>query len=126
MKKFLLIFALLPGILIAQTDKYVVDALVSPKKQERIITVGGISADIQSFTNEAIQIAVDALPPEGGTVKLNNGRFIIKAPVRLKSNVKLIGSGPETILGRIDGYHSRFIVDADFGELKLTVEDASR
>jgi hypothetical protein len=32
--------------------------------------------------------------------------LIIKAPVRLKSNVKLIGSGTETILKRIDGYHS--------------------
>ena len=61
----------------------------------------------------------------GGTVRLNAGKFIIKAPVRLKSNVKLIGSGPETILRRIDGYHSKFIVDADFGELKLTVENVS-
>ena len=125
MKKILLIFALLPGILIAQTDKYTVDALVNPKRPERIITVGGINADIQGYTNEVIQIAVDAMPAEGGTVNLNAGKFIIKAPVRLKSNVKLIGSGPETILRRVDGYHSKFIIDADFGELKLTIEDAS-
>jgi nitrous oxidase accessory protein NosD len=125
MKNLLLAILLLPSVLFAQTDKFIIDALVSPKKLERIITVGGTSADIQGYTNEAIQVAVDALPSEGGTVRLNTGRFIIKAPVRLKSNVKLIGSGPETILRRIDGYHSRFIVDADFGELKLTVEDVS-
>jgi nitrous oxidase accessory protein NosD len=125
MKKILFAILLLPNILFGQTDKYIVDALVSPKKPERIITVGGTNADIQGYTNEAIQIAVDALSVEGGIVKLNTGRFNIKAPVRLKSDVKLVGSGPETILRRIDGYHSKFIIDADFGELKLTVENAS-
>jgi nitrous oxidase accessory protein NosD len=125
MKNILLVFLLFPNVLLAQTDNFIVDALVSPKKQERIITVGGVNADIQGFTNEAIQVAVDAMSAEGGTVRLNTGKFIIKAPVRLKSNIKLIGSGTETILKRIDGYHSKFIIDADFGELKLTVEDVS-
>jgi hypothetical protein len=109
----------------AQTDKFVVDALVTPKTKPKTITVGGVKADISGFTNDAIQRAVDALPAEGGTVKMDVGVFKMKAPVRLPSNVKLLGSGPETILKRIDGFHTRFIVDADFGELKLTVEDPS-
>jgi len=125
MKNLLFALLLVSNILCAQTDKFIVDALVSPKKPEKMISVGGITADIHGYTNEAIQLAVDAMPAEGGTVSLNAGKFRIKAPVRLKSNVKLIGSGQETILKRIDGYHSKFIVDADFGELKLTVEDAS-
>jgi hypothetical protein len=109
----------------AQTDDYQVDALVNPKVQEQIITVGGTNADIQGFTSEAIQLAVNALAPEGGTVLLNPGQFIIKAPVKLRSNMNLLGSGPETILKRIDGFHSRFIIDADYAELKITVEDPS-
>jgi nitrous oxidase accessory protein NosD len=125
MKKLIFIFLLAPALLSAQTNQYTVDALVTPQRPERIITVGGEKSDIAGFTNEAIQVAVDALPSEGGTVKLGPGKFIMKAPVRLKSNVKLIGSGPETILRRIDGYHSKFVVDADFGELKITVENAS-
>lgn len=125
MKKILFVIFLFPYVLFAQTDSFIVDALVFPKKQERTITVGGISSDINGYTNEAIQVAVDALPSEGGIVKLSTGKFLIKTPVRLKSNVKLIGSGHETVLRRIDGYHSKFIIDADFGELKLTVEDAS-
>jgi nitrous oxidase accessory protein NosD len=125
MKNLIIVFLLLPAVLTAQKDPYIVDALVNPKRSERVITVGGVNADIQGFTNEAIQVAVDALPPEGGMVKLNPGTFKIKAPVRMKSNSKLIGSGPGTILRRIDGYHSKFIIDADFGELKLTVEDPS-
>lgn len=70
-------------------------------------------------------MGVDALPEEGGTVKLNPGVYRIKAPVKLPSNVNLIGSGKETILKRIDGFRSKFIVDADYGELKLTVADPS-
>ena len=123
--KSLIVFLLLTNVCLAQNNSFVVDALVSPKTKERIITVGGINADMPGFTNAAIQRAVDALPDEGGTVKLETGQFKMMAPVRLPSNVKLIGSGPETILKRIDGFHSKFIVDADFGELKLTVADAS-
>ncbi len=123
MRNIFWILLLFTNCLFAQTNDYIVDALVSPKKQEQVITVGGINADIQDFTNEAIQIAVDALPLEGGTVMMNPGQFKMSAPVRLRSNIKLIGSGHETILKRIDGFHSRFIVDADFGELRITVED---
>ncbi len=125
MKKLFLFLILIPDVLFAQNKDYVVDALVFPKRHEQVITVGGQNADIQGFTNEAVQIAVDALPADGGLVKLNPGTFSIKAPVRLKSNVKLSGSGPETILKRINGFHSKYIVDADYGELKLTVEDPS-
>jgi hypothetical protein len=125
MKNVVFVLLMLPGVLFSQTKNFVVDALVYPKKQEKIITVGGTNADIQGFTNEAVQTAVDALPVEGGTVKMNPGTFKIKAPVRLKSNTRLVGSGPETILKRIDGFHTKFIVDADFSELKLTVADPS-
>jgi hypothetical protein len=125
MKNYFFLLLLFPWSLAAQKKDYVVDALVFPKRQERIITVGGPQADIQGFTNEAVQLAVDALPPEGGSVRLSQGTFTVKAPVRLRSDVRLSGSGPATILKRIDGYHSRFIVDADYGELKITVEDAT-
>ena len=61
----------------------------------------------------------------GGTVRLNPGVYEIKAPVRMKSNVSLIGSGKETILKRGKGVQTRYIVDADFGKLKLTVENTN-
>lgn len=125
MKSLYFLLPFLVNLCFAQNGKFAVDALVSPKKQEKIITVGGTSANIQGFTNEDVQRAVDALPPEGGTVQMGPGVFRIMAPVRLRSNTKLIGSGPETILRRIDGFHSRFIVDADYGELKVVVEDVS-
>ena len=71
MKRISFIFLLIPFAGFAQTEKFVVDALVKPKTPERVITVGGPSASIQGFSNQAIQTAVDALPSEGGTVKLD-------------------------------------------------------
>jgi parallel beta-helix repeat protein len=125
MKKMFFIILLAPFAGFSQYDNFIVDALVSPKKPASVITVGGAASDVPGFTNQAIQIAVNALPAEGGTVKMDAGLFTIMAPVRLRSNVRLIGSGPSTILKRIDGFRSKFIIDADYGELRVTVEDAS-
>lgn len=125
MKNIFWILVFLCSWLNAQVDNYKADALVNPRTTAQVITVGGVNSDIQGFTSKAIQLAVDALPLEGGTVKLSPGKFIMMAPVKLKSNVNLQGSGPETILRRINGFHSPFIIDADFGELKLTVQDPS-
>ncbi len=98
------------------------DALVSPKVAKQQITVGGAEADVQGFTNQAIQFAINAVAKTGGTVKLSPGVFEIIAPVRMKSNVNLVGSGRETILKRGMGVQTKYVVDADFGELKITVE----
>jgi len=125
MKNLVFLLLLISNIGLTQTHDFVGNAVITPKKQEKIITVGGENADIAGFTNMAIQMALDALPDEGGTVKLNPGIYLISAPVRVPSDCKLTGSGPETILRKIDGFRSKFAVDADFGELKIAVEDAS-
>ena len=125
MKKLLFILIVLSNAVYAQYEDFEIDALVSPKQDGIILTVGGEQADVPGFSNRSIQLAVDALPVEGGTVKLDAGIFELKDGVRLRSNVNLIGSGPETILKRGKGYKSRLIDDADYAELKLMVEDAS-
>jgi hypothetical protein len=120
----LILFVSLSFLSNAQETEKVVDAMVSPKLAEQVITVGGPNAQVSNFTSQAIQFAIDAVAKTGGTVKLNPGVYEIKAPVRMKSNVKLIGAGKETILKRGAGVQTKYIVDADFGELKLTVENA--
>jgi parallel beta-helix repeat protein len=98
--------------------------LVHPKIHPKRITVGGPQADLPAFTSQAIQIAVDALTVHGGgTIKLMPGIFEINAPVKLSSNTSLVGSGPETILHKVDGVKTNFVVDADYGELKVAVAD---
>ncbi|MBN2000749.1 right-handed parallel beta-helix repeat-containing protein [candidate division KSB1 bacterium] len=101
-----------------------VDALVYPLESNRIFTVGGSNADIAGFNSKAIQTAIDAVAARGGgTVKLLPGEFDITAPVFLSDYVTLCGSGSKTVLRKTDGFSTPFIVDADYGELKLTVQD---
>lgn len=99
------------------------DALVNPKVARQQLTVGGPEADVSGFDNQSIQFAIDAIASTGGTVVLNPGSFEINAPLRLKSNVHLQGAGQETVLKRARGVQTSYVVDADFGELKLTVEN---
>jgi hypothetical protein len=105
--------------------KMKVDALVSPKIIPKIITVGDKTADINGFTTNAIQTAIDALEKfDGGTVQLTPGNFDIDAPIELASDMTLLGSGEKTALRKIDGVKSPLVVDADYGELKLQVSNA--
>jgi len=98
--------------------------LVSPRIIQHQMTVGGSNSDVAGFNNQSIQFAIDEVAKTGGTVKLNPGTYEIMAPVRMKSNVNLVGSGKETILKKGKGVQTHFVVDADYGELKLTVENA--
>lgn len=107
-------------------QKMKVDALVYPKIPQQIITVGDKTADIQGFTCTAIQTAIDALQKNnGGTIQLTPGTFDIKAPVRIFSNMKIKGTGEKTILQKVNGVSTNFILDADYGELKLTVKETT-
>ena len=100
--------------------------LVSIRRADQIITVGGAGANVPGFTSEAIQIALDVVKARGGgIVKLNPGTFKIIGPVRLSDNTSLIGSGETTILQKCDGFRTSFVIDADWGMLKAVVKDAS-
>ena len=75
MKKLLFILFVFSNVAYAQYEDFEVDALVTPKRTGTIISVGGEQADVQGFSNRSIQMAVDALPAEGGTVKLDPGTY---------------------------------------------------
>ncbi|MBN2030299.1 right-handed parallel beta-helix repeat-containing protein [bacterium] len=123
MKNSILLFILaFPTFLFAQEIKKA-EPLVTPQIAERKITVGGENAEISGFNNQSIQYAIDAIEKTGGTVLLNPGLYEITAPVRLKSSVSLVGSGKETVLKRSQGVQTKYIIDADYGELKITVEN---
>lgn len=113
-----------PLITFAQEEKNQEVAIVTPKVRAFVLTVGGINADVSGFNNQSIQFAIDAVAKTGGTVKLNPGVYKIVAPVQLKSNVDLVGSGDSTLLKRAEGVQTRYVEDADYGELKLTVENS--
>lgn len=92
---------------------------------ERVVRVGGVGADIVGFDGQAIQRAVDALGPAGGSVDLDAGVFDIAAPIRLSDDVRLRGRGAATVLRKIDGVHAPAVIDADYGELVVTLADTA-
>jgi hypothetical protein len=102
------------------------DLLLSPKVVKQKIADRRNSAEISEFTSAAIQLAVDAAARRGGgTVQLKAGVYRISAPIRLTSNITLIGAGDSTVLRKVDGFRSQLNVDGDYGMLKVTVRDAS-
>lgn len=90
------------------------------------ITVGPSDADVVGTTNRAIQIAVDACSAQGGgNVILRPGEYTLKDSVHLRSRVNLIGTGPDTVLRKCPGVRSPLLIDADYGQLKVTPVDPS-
>jgi len=107
----------------AQQSGYQVDALVKPLIREQVLSVGGPEADVPGYHRRAIQMAIDAVATTGGTVLLDRGTFELNAPVHMRSNVRLVGTGKATVLKKSQGFQTNFIVDADYAELKITVEN---
>jgi len=123
----MMVFATLP-LFVHGNDRQVppAEGLVQPKVDSSVITVGGAGADLAGFDSRSIQLALDALKTRGGgVVRLNPGTFDIIGPVHLSSNTVLEGSGPETVLRKSEGFRTEFVIDADYGMLKVTVKDVS-
>jgi len=91
------------------------------------IRVGTKEGDVVGSTNRALQLAADALSASGGgTLEIGPGTYVMDDALRLTSNVRVVGSGNDCVLKKCDGPVSPLVVDADYGQLKATVEDASR
>jgi hypothetical protein len=89
-----------------------------------IVKVGITQGDFVGDTNVAIQQAIDAAGVYGGgTVEVGPGTYALYDCVRLHRNVRLVASGPDTVLRKCDGHRSEFAVDADYGQRKVTVKN---
>jgi parallel beta-helix repeat protein len=93
--------------------------------QAPLIRVGVHDGDVRGADNRAIQIAVDALPPTGGTVEILPGTYTCLDAVHLKSHTRLVGHGDLTILRKCVGARSLLKIDADYGQLKITPQDTA-
>lgn len=71
-------------------------AVLTPSGRHEIVAEG---RDLAAIAN-----ALEALPPEGGTVYLPEGVYLLKGPVVLdRDNLSLKGAGPRTVLLTMDG-----------------------
>jgi hypothetical protein len=90
------------------------------------VRVGTSQGDFVGDTDAVIQQAIDAAGAYGGgTVELSPGTYTLSDSVRLRSNVRLLGAGHDTILRKCDEVASRASVDAEYSQSEVTVEDPS-
>ncbi len=102
------------------------DTAIEPRWEERLtLTVGPKNADLVGGDEKVIQAAVDSLARfGGGTVKLLPGTFKLRNSVYLSSNIRLIGSGADTILIKEPSIKSKLLLDSDWFDQEITLADA--
>jgi polygalacturonase len=90
------------------------------------VTVGNRDADLNGSSERVIQAAVDAVARAGGgTVRLLPGTFRLRNAVYLASKVRLVGSGPDTVLVKEPSATSKLAADSDWYDQEITLADAS-
>lgn len=102
------------------------DAVAEPNWAERLtITVGPKDADLVGTGQRALQAAVDYVARlGGGTVKVLPGEYHLRNSVYLQSNVRLVGSGAESILLKPPSHSTRLAADSDWFDQEITLVDA--
>ena len=102
------------------------DEAAEPDWSERLtITVGPKGADLVGHDDKVIQAAVDyAARWGGGTVRVLPGRYVFRNAVFLPSGVRLLGSGPESVLTKIPSECVELADDADWYDQEITLKTA--
>ncbi|MCA8995546.1 MAG: right-handed parallel beta-helix repeat-containing protein [Planctomycetaceae bacterium] len=94
-----------------------------PDWDERLtITVGNQSGDLMGNSDKVIQAALDYVARlGGGTVHLLPGTFTLRNAVFLPSEVRLLGSGPETVITKIASETVALADDSDWYDQEITL-----
>jgi hypothetical protein len=105
---------------------------VEPKWRDRLtITVGNPNiafqtADIEGTSERALQAAVDYVAHHGGgTVHILPGSYSLRNAVYLASNVRILGSGANSILGKAPSRTTKLAADSDWFDQEITLKDAT-
>lgn len=103
------------------------DDVVEPDWKERLtITVGPEKADLVGSTDRVLQAAVDYVARlGGGTVQILPGQFLLRNAVYLRSNVRLLGAGDETVLVKAPSTTVKLAADSDWYDQEITLADAA-
>lgn len=98
----------------------------APKWDESFtVTVGNGTGDLNGTDQRVIQAAVDTVARMGGgTVRLLPGTWRLRSAVSLCSNLRLVGSGPETVLVKEPSVKSKLAADSDWYDQEVTLADA--
>lgn len=103
------------------------DAAVQPDWSERLtVTVGTQKGDLVGATDKPIQAAVDYVSRlGGGTVHILPGTYRLDNAVYLRSGVRILGSGDESVLIKTPSISTNLAEDSDWYDQEVTLVDPS-
>ena len=101
------------------------DDRFEPDWEQRLtLTVGPAKADLIGNDDKVIQAAVDYMARlGGGTVKILPGTYTLRNSVWLSSRIRIIGSGPESIITKIPSTLVEISDDSDWYDQEVTVKE---
>jgi hypothetical protein len=101
------------------------DALAEPDWEERLtVTVGPKEAQIVGTSEKALQAAVDSVARfGGGTVRVLPGTYRLRNAVYLATNVRILGSGDDSILIKEPSVRTKLAADSDWYDQEITLVD---
>jgi len=99
---------------------------IEPDWDERLtVTVGRGKADLVGDDHRVLQAAVDYVAGlGGGTVKVLPGEYRLRNAVYLRSKVRIVGSGDESVLIKEPSVSTKTSVDSDWFDQEITLADA--
>jgi hypothetical protein len=103
------------------------DGVAEPDWEERLtVTVGPKEAQIVGSTDKVLQAAVDSVARfGGGTVRILPGTYRLRNAIYLASNVRILGSGEESVLVKEPSVKTKLAADSDWYDQEITLADAT-
>ncbi|QDT40196.1 Pectate lyase superfamily protein [Gimesia alba] len=103
------------------------DQRFEPNWDERLsISVGTKAGDIVGSGDKALQAAIDYIAGKGGgTVRILPGTFTLRNSLHLPSRIRLLGSGPETIITKGASETVALSEDSDWYDQEITLEKSA-
>ncbi len=96
---------------------------VEPAWEQRVkVTVGQEKADIAGSDHRAIQAAVDYVAGMGGgTVQILPGKYRFRNAVQMRSDVRIVGSGADTVCIKEPSVKTALAQDSDWYDQEITL-----
>ena len=100
---------------------------IEPDWAKRLtITVGPAKADLVGTNHRVLQAAVDYVAGlGGGTVKILPGTYRLRNAVYMRSNVRIVGVGEESVLIKEPSVTTKLAADSDWFDQEITMDDAT-
>ena len=100
---------------------------IEPNWDQRLtLTVGPKAGDLVGSTEKVVQAAVDSIARwGGGTVKILPGNYRFRNAVYLQSNVRILGSGLDSVILKQPAVSAKLSEDSDWFDQEITFADAA-